>query len=62
MEKVNINTANQLELEEIIHIGPVRSLLLMDKRPLRDIYEISRVLGLGPKRMSDIIEQGIAEV
>lgn len=66
MEKVNINTADGQELQKIIHIGPIRASMIDIRRnkgiTFRDIYEFSQILGLGPKRMKDIIEQNIATV
>ena len=67
MGKVNINTADAEDLQKIIHIGEVRAgeiikLQIFSDRPFRDIYELSKILGLVPKRMQDIIEQNIATV
>jgi len=59
MEKVNLNTASEKELQKIIHIGPRRAKKIINRRPYRDIYELSNVLGLGRKRMDEIFEQGI---
>lgn len=66
MEKVNINKAPLHILENIIHIGPIRGERIIDLRDsgfrFKDIYELSKILGLGQKRMEDIIKQGIVEV
>lgn len=66
MERVNINRAPLHILENIIHIGPTRGEMIMDMREggykFKDVYELSQILGLGSKRMSDIINQGIATV
>lgn len=67
MEKVNINTSDGDELQKIIHIGPIRAgeiikLQVFSDRQFRDIFELSTILGLGPKRMKDIIDEGIATV
>lgn len=62
MNKININRADRITLTKLIHIGPKRSAEIMVKRPFRDIYELSNILGLGKKRMKEIIEQGLAEV
>lgn len=56
---VNINRADELELQKIIHIGPVRASKIIARRPYRDIYELSNVMGLGKIRMGEIIRQGI---
>lgn len=66
MEKVNINRANWWKLQDIIHIGPKRAFKIRthvrENGKFRDIYELSKILGLGRKRMDDIIKQGIVEV
>ena len=66
MEKVNINKADGEQLQKIIHIGPIRATHIIYQTTVletfKDIYELSTILGLGPKRMKDIIEQNIAEV
>lgn len=60
--KIDINRASKDELTQIIHIGPVMADMIIENRPYRDIYEISTVLGLGKKRMIDILEQDIVHV
>jgi DNA uptake protein ComE-like DNA-binding protein len=62
MEKVNLNKSHESELTKIIHIGPVRAEKIVKRRPYKDIYELSNVLGLGRKRMDQIFQQGIIEV
>ena len=59
---ININKASAVELQQIIHIGKVRALKIISRRPFKDIYELSNVLGLGTKRMEAIIKQGIVEI
>lgn len=59
MEKVNINRSSKEELTKIIHIGEKRSEKIINRRPFKDIYELSNVLGLGKKRMGDILNQDI---
>jgi competence protein ComEC len=58
--KININTATEIELQSIIHIGVKRAKLVIEHRPYGDMFEISNVPGLGKKRMLDIINQGYA--
>jgi competence protein ComEC len=58
--KININKASVTDLQGIIHIGPKRAERIINKRPFRDLYELSIVLGLGKKRMNDIIAQDFA--
>jgi DNA uptake protein ComE-like DNA-binding protein len=65
--KVNINKASSKELQEIIHIGPVRANDIIMHRKMysagyRDIHELSSIPGLGAIRMADIINQGVATV
>ena len=62
MEKVNLNRASEKELQKIIHIGPVRAKKIIERRPYRDILELSKILGLGLIRMRQIFNQGIVEV
>jgi len=61
-EQVDINKAGIVELQRIVHIGEKRARKILTRRPYRDIYELSNVLGLGRKRMADIIRQNIAVV
>jgi len=61
-ERVNVNKASEKELYEIIHVGPVRAKRIIEKRPFRDIYELSTVKGFGRKRIDDIILEGIAYI
>ena len=53
--KINVNKATIEELQKIVHIGPVRAQKIIENRPFRDIYELSKILGIGNKRMQDII-------
>jgi DNA uptake protein ComE-like DNA-binding protein len=65
MEKVNINKAGSKSLQEIVHIGPARAAKIIQARTeikFKDQFELSKVLGLGSKRMQDIINQGKIEV
>jgi DNA uptake protein ComE-like DNA-binding protein len=62
MKKININKAVSKELCQLVHIGKKRADKIIAGRTYRDIYELSKVKGLGAKRMDAIIEQGIAVV
>ncbi len=55
--KIDINTASETELQEIIHIGQARAKKIVVGRPYKDLFELSNVKGLGKKRMWDIINQ-----
>lgn len=57
---VNINTAPQEEIEKIIHIGPERAEEVIRLRPFDSIEDLKRINGLGPARLKDIIEEGLA--
>lgn len=59
MEQVNLNKSSLEDLQKIIHIGIKRAAKIVENRPFRDLYELSQVLGLGKKRMDDIIKQDI---
>jgi competence protein ComEA len=59
MDIVNVNKATAQELQKIAGIGPVRAANVIKNRPFRDIYELSKVAGLGTKRMQQIFEQDI---
>jgi len=62
MEKVNINTATAEELTAILHIGAKRAAKIIAGRPFRDLYELSKVLGIGETKLFELIKQDIAEV
>lgn len=57
---ININTASLEEIRQIIHIDEVRGPQVISRRYYRHIGELTRVDGIGPVRMSDIREQGLA--
>lgn len=55
MELININKATAEQLQAIKHIGAARAKKIIAARPYKDIYELSNVLGLGAKRMTEIL-------
>lgn len=57
---VDINSANEEELQEIIHIGPVRAVEVIEKRTYQYVRQLTRVTGIGSIRIEDIIKQGVA--
>jgi len=60
---VNINTAPKEELEKIIHIGPSRVEQIINLRqeaPFVSLDDLQRVRGIGPARVADIKNQGLA--
>lgn len=62
MATVNINAATAEELMKIKHIGVKRAEKIIKRRPFKDRFELSNVLGLGEKRMTAIFDQNIIEV
>src|SRR5699024_4675301 len=57
---ISINDASAEELEAIIHIGPVRAQDVIDERPFDSVSDLTKVKGIGPSRIADIEEQGLA--
>lgn len=59
---VDINKAKVDELTRIVHIGTIRAMAIIAGRPYKDVHELSKVRGLGKKRMEDIIKEGLVKV
>lgn len=57
---VNINSASEVEVQRIIHIGPARSQDLIQLRPYQSVDDLSKIKGIGSARIADILTQGIA--
>lgn len=57
---VNINTAGFDQLQAIIHIGPDRAQQILNLRPFGSVSAMDRISGIGPARLRDIINQGVA--
>ena len=57
---VDINTASLGELQRINHIGPDRAQQIITLRPFASVQGLSRVAGIGPARLADIVEEGLA--
>ena len=60
---IDVNTAGLAELQQIIHIGPVRAQEIIDLRRVqrfRSVNDLTRVNGIGPARLQDIIAEGKA--
>ena len=47
-------------MEDIIHIGPSRAAQMVGLRPFASVEDLARIKGIGPSRLADIIEQGLA--
>jgi DNA uptake protein ComE-like DNA-binding protein len=60
--RVNINTADFEELKIIIHIDNVRAQEIIEKRPFNSLDDLSRINGIGPTRLQEIKDEGIAYV
>ena len=57
---ININTASSTELERIVHVGPARAQEIISLRPFSSVDDLARVNGIGPARLADIKDQGLA--
>lgn len=57
---VDINSASARQLDRIIHIGPVRAAVLIEKRPFGSVRELTRINGIARQRIRDIEQQGLA--
>ncbi len=60
---LDINTADKEELSQIRHIGEARAeqiIALRQQQPFVSVDDLSRVAGIGPARIADIKEQGLA--
>ncbi len=57
---VDLNSASLGRLQDIIHIGPERARAIEALRPFTRVDQLERVSGIGPARMRDIREQGLA--
>jgi len=60
--RVNVNTASLEKLQQIAHIGTERAAEIIDLRPFASIDDLTRVTGIGPVRIQDIKDEGIAYV
>jgi len=61
-ETIDINSAPAEDLVKIVHIGEARAKELISLRPFSSIDELSRINGIGPARVKDIKNQGLAWV
>lgn len=58
--QVDINSAPKEELVKIIHIDNVRADELIRLRPYKSVDGLTKIRGIGPGRLVDIKEQGVA--
>ena len=61
-EKIDINTAPLQDLIKIVHIGETRAQELISLRPFLSLDDLTRINGIGPSRLQDIKNQGLAWV
>ena len=57
---IDINEASISELQQIIHIGSDRAEQMIEFRPFSSVDELSKVNGIGPSRLQDIKNEGLA--
>lgn len=57
---IDINQASLEELQNIMHIGPERAIDLVELRPFERVEDLSRIKGIGPARIAEIIAEGAA--
>ena len=58
--QVDVNSASSKELQLIKHIGPKRANAMIPLRPFSSLDDLVRIKGIGPSRLADIKEQGVA--
>ena len=57
---IDINEANVEDLQKIIHVGETRAKQLIDLRPFDAVDDMVEIDGLGPARITDIVDEGKA--
>jgi competence protein ComEC len=57
---VDLNRAPVGELQRIRHIGAERAEAIVAGRPWRAVAELTRIGGIGPARLDDILREGLA--
>ncbi|WP_227935367.1 MBL fold metallo-hydrolase [Alkalihalobacillus deserti] len=57
---IDINTAPKEKLMEITQIGDARADDLIQLRPFNSVDDLNRIKGIGPGRVADIKDQGLA--
>ena len=58
--QVDINSASEEELDEIIWVGISTAQKIIDERPYENLGDLRRVYGIGNSKLKDIKEQGLA--
>lgn len=57
---IDINRASEGDLTRIVHVGPERARGIVAGRPYDSLEQLSRVSGIGPARLRDILNEGLA--
>jgi len=57
---VDLNRASLEQLQTIRHIGPERAREIISRRPWGSPQELTRIAGIGPARLADILAEGRA--
>jgi hypothetical protein len=62
MNKVNLNSCTEKDLQQIIHIGQSRAVQAVKLRPFTKVEDLTLIKGIAVNRLTDILQQGIATV
>lgn len=62
MLSVDINTATLEQLKNIVHIDDARAQQIINLRPFARVEDLTRVNGIWPARLAEILEQWVATV
>ena len=58
--QIDINSASEVELDELIGIGPAKASAIIDSRPFDSVDDLINVYGIGEITLEKIKEQGLA--
>jgi len=59
---VDLNTANQQQLEQVGGLGPDRAKRIIQSRPLKSWEDVKKIEGFSDKLVEDLRQAGSAEV